>query len=228
MYLLAAISIGLFGSLHCAGMCGPILFTVNRGGNDWRNDLLHHGGRFLSYATFGAIGGAIGHSFDLMGCQQAFSLIIGSLAVLSAILIPLGRSLRVVEQILGRIVIRISGWIHASGLSREKIRFLMGVANGLLPCGMVYLALAGAANTFTPWDGALFMLAFGLGTLPVLLAVSKLKYSLSPALRSKFRKIIPAIVLLMGLLLVTRGLNLGIPFISPQQNVELGQIINCH
>lgn len=227
MYLLAAISIGFLGSLHCVGMCGPLLFAVNRGRKGWGGDIFYHSGRLLIYSTFGAIAGAIGQTFDVMGGQQTFSLVVGSLVVLSVILIQAGQTIRPVEQAIGRFAIRFSGWIHASGLSREQVRFLAGIANGLLPCGMVYLALAGAANTFTPWDGALFMLAFGAGTIPALVAVSWVNHVLPAGLAVKMRKLVPLTMLAMGLLLMARGLDLGIPYLSPKHHVEAGQLTHC-
>lgn len=228
MYLLAAISIGLLGSLHCMGMCGPILATVNQKGGGWSNDLLHHTGRLATYIVFGAVVGALGKSFDMMGFQQGFSVIIGVLLIVSVVLYPIARMFKQFESVLGRVSIKMSGWIHRSGLGRNQVRLLMGAANGLLPCGLVYLALAGAANTFTPWGGALFMMAFGAGTLPALLVIGRLSHQLSPSLRSRFRKLIPVTILIMGSLLFVRGLDLGVPYLSPKAPVESNEITDCH
>ncbi|NQV52820.1 MAG: sulfite exporter TauE/SafE family protein [Flavobacteriales bacterium] len=227
MYLLVAISIGLFGSLHCLGMCGPILLAVNQGKGSWQNDLLHHAGRLSMYMVFGMLAGALGQSFDAFGYQQSFSLIIGALLILSVLIYPLTKVFKRLESTIGRISIRFSGWIHRAGIGRSKVRFLMGIANGILPCGMVYLGVAGAASTFTPWDGAIFMLAFGAGTLPALLLVSRLSQSMTPKSRSRFRKLIPITIFLMGGLLIVRGMNLGVPYLSPKARIESNEISDC-
>lgn len=228
MYFWAAISIGLLGSLHCAGMCGPILATINQRKNAKLNFIVHHTGRVMTYGLFGAIAGAFGATFSVMGLQQIFSITIGILMVLSVLLLPLSKSFKNIESEIGRISIKFSSVIHQGNWPKSTFGFLMGVANGLLPCGLVYLAVAGAANTFTPWDGALFMMAFGLGTLPVLLLVTKVSSAFSPQLRSRFRKLIPITIFFMGLLLILRGSNLGVPYLSPQQAESSAEIIECH
>jgi hypothetical protein len=226
MYLIAALSIGFLGSAHCAGMCGPILLAVNQGKQSWKNDVLHHAGRISTYMLFGAIAGALGGTFTLMGWQQGFSIAIGAIMISSVILMLIGKQFYSVENAISRLAIKFSGWVRNSGLGKNQIRFLAGVGNGILPCGLVYLALAGAANTFTPWDGALFMIVFGLGTLPVLSLISKFSQFLSPTFRTKMRKLVPITVFVMGALLVVRGANLGIPYVSPQVSTEAG-VANC-
>ena len=181
-YLVAAISIGALGSLHCLGMCGPIVSSINRGRNG-AADMVHQAGRILTYMILGAIAGMLGSTFNMMGVQQGFSIVVGALLVLSVIAYPFVRQTKTVEALIGRLSIKYSGWIHSSGFGPNGARFLLGSANGILPCGLVYLGIAGAANTFTPWDGALFMLAFGIGTLPALLLVGQLAQRLSPQLR---------------------------------------------
>lgn len=227
MYLLAAISIGLLGSAHCAGMCGPILITVNQGRTKVLNEVLHHSGRLLTYALFGAVAGALGNTFSIMGWQQSFSIAIGILMVLSVLIIPLSKRFKAIEGTLSRVPIKFTGWIHRAGFGKNQLRFLTGVGNGLLPCGLVYLAVAGAANTFTPWDGALFMFAFGAGTLPTLFLVTAFGSKLSLSLRNKLRKLIPITVFVMGCLLIVRGMNLGIPYVSPESKEEIGQVVEC-
>lgn len=222
IYGLAAISIGVLGSLHCAGMCGPLLMAINRGQVSWKRELLHHSGRILVYMTLGATAGAIGASFSIMGLQQGFSLVIGALMILSVALIPAVRYFKQLEAKLSGVSVKFTSWIHQSKRSASSVRFLTGVANGLLPCGLVYMGIAGAANTFTPWDGALFMMFFGLGTVPTLAALLRVSTLVKVTTRNKIRKLIPVTVLVMGLLLMVRGMNLGVPYVSPQQNNQEG------
>lgn len=217
----------MLGSLHCAGMCGPILITVNQGRTKPLSEVLHHSGRLLTYALFGAVAGALGNTFSIMGWQQSFSIAIGVLMVLSVLIIPLSKRFNAIEGELSRVAIKFTGWIHRAGFGKNQLRFLTGVGNGLLPCGLVYLAVAGAANTFTPWDGALFMLAFGAGTLPMLLVLTAFGSKLSLSLRNKLRKLIPITVFVMGCLLIVRGMNLGIPYLSPQMVGQDSEVVEC-
>jgi sulfite exporter TauE/SafE len=102
------------------------------------------------------------------------------------------------------------------------------LANGLLPCGMVYLAIAGALNVSQVKSGVLFMAMFGLGTLPPLFALSYFGSLIKLSLRNKIRQITPFIVAVMAVALILRGLNLGIPFISPLLGVARAPAIICH
>lgn len=227
-YPWAAISIGFLGSLHCAGMCSPLLVAVHKGQQLSWSQFFHHAGRLTVYMILGGVAGAIGSTFSLLGLQQWFSLIAGVLLVLSVLLFPFTKVIKQWEGRIGQWSIKLSSWIHAKGRKGNQRSFMLGLANGILPCGLVYIAIAGAANTFTPWDGALFMLGFGLGTLPLLIAVPFLGMLLPIKLRNNARKLLPAGVLLIGLLLVVRGLNLGIPYLSPQHAESATEITSCH
>ena len=105
---------------------------------------------------------------------------------------------------------------------------LLGMANALLPCGMVYLAIAGALNTAGVLDGAAFMFFFGAGTLPAMLALTVFKFRASFQVRSTFRKAMPIVMGAMALLLILRGLNLGIPFLSPEIDSSTAKAVSCH
>jgi uncharacterized protein len=226
MYWLAAISIGFLGSAHCAGMCGPILIAVNSGKTRGLQ-LLHHAGRLITYATFGAIAGAIGQSFSVLGVQQVFSIVMGTILVLGVAIIPFSKKISFLEAAISKLSLKAHQVIHQKGWSKPTTRFMLGMANGLLPCGLVYLAVAGAANTFTPWDGAAFMLFFGFGTIPALFLMTELGKRLSTSFSSKIRKLIPITIFVMGCLLIVRGMNLGIPYLSPKAATEQG-VAECH
>lgn len=226
MYWLAAISIGFLGSAHCAGMCGPILIATNSGKNKGLQ-ALHHVGRLLTYAIFGAIAGAIGQSFDFFGAQQTFSIVIGALLVATVVLMPFTTKIRFVEDAISKFSFDVHQRIHAKSWPKKFTRFMLGMANGLLPCGLVYLAITGAASTYTPWDGAFFMIIFGTGTLPALIIMTEIGKKLSINMRNKVRKLIPITIFLMGCLLIVRGMNLGIPYLSPKAVTEQG-VAECH
>ena len=93
--------------------------------------------------------------------------------------------------------------------------FSIGLLNGLLPCGPVYAALAAAIATGSAINGAGFMFAFGLATIPMLLAVSLLGNLMSINFRKKVTRYIPVAVFFIGVLFILRGLALGIPYLSP-------------
>jgi len=225
-YLWVAISLGFIGSAHCAGMCGPILLTVNQGETKWTQEIAHHAGRLLTYMLFGSVAGALGTAISLMGAQQTFSIAIGIIMIAGVLLLSLTRYIHQFETRLGRFAIKFTGWSHSLPVNKTTLRFLLGIGNGILPCAMVYIAVAGASATFTPWDGALFMLFFGLGTLPALISITAFAKSLSSQWRSKIRRLVPITVLVMGVVLILRGSNLGVPYLSPAVS-ESGSIEQC-
>ncbi|MCY1530396.1 Cytochrome C biogenesis protein transmembrane region [compost metagenome] len=98
--------------------------------------------------------------------------------------------------------------------------FFAGLLNGLIPCGMVYLALATALNTATIRDGGMFMFLFGLGTVPLMLLISLGGIYLKKYIRFNSRKLVPWFMLFMGLLFAFRAANLGIPFLSPDHSMH--------
>ena len=110
------------------------------------------------------------------------------------------------------------------GLSREaalrSTLLLFGLLNGLLPCGLVYAALAGAAATGGPLGGALFMAAFGLGTIPAMLAVSLAGRLITAPWRARFQRAVPVAMAVLAVLFIVRGLSLGIPYLSPDLSPE--------
>jgi uncharacterized protein len=104
----------------------------------------------------------------------------------------------------------------------------IGLLNGLLPCGLVYMALAGAVGTGSIPMAVLFMILFGLGTAPVMMAIPYAAKFISMGARNHMRKAVPVIVTCMALLLILRGLNLGIPYISPKVQGEQPETVCCH
>jgi sulfite exporter TauE/SafE len=190
--------------------------------------LTYHGGRLMIYGCLGAISGLLGRHIYLAGFQQAFSIMIGAMMLLWVIahhLFSIGRSpalvrkfFRPLEAFIGRL------W---QSPSRHSF-LLLGMANGLLPCGMVYLAVAGAFSFPQVWESIAFMLLFGAGTLPALLILSFSGRLIGPTARLHMRKAVPYLVATMGLLLILRGLDLGIPFVSPILAHGRGAAISCH
>ena len=203
--------LGFAGSLHCVGMCGPLLLALPlRPMDKWqvlRTMLLYHSGRVLTYAFLGLLFGLLGKGLAVAGLQKGLSIFAGIFMVGMAVFS--GRF----EQMVGALpgFGAFSFWVkhHLSRLLRfhhSGSFFTVGLFNGLLPCGMVYAALAGAIATMDLGGGAVFMLIFGLGTWPLLLSLSLLGGVLSAKTRQKIRVLQPVLLGLVGILLIHRGL----------------------
>lgn len=211
-----AIAWGVLGSLHCAAMCGPLQLMVpvppGGAGRVVTGRLVYQLGRLMTYLLLGLLAGLVGKSIWLIGVQRWLSLGLG-VAILAGFFL----SKRVAVSLPA---VRLVGWLKTA-MSRQLQRrtwgslALLGALNGLLPCGLVYTALAGAVTTGS-WSGAmLFMAWFGVGTIPMMLASSLSGRILPLAWRSRLRVAIPVGVCLLAALLICRGLALGIPYLSP-------------
>ncbi len=219
-FLIAAISLGFLGSFHCIGMCGPIALALplNRESRFTAlfSGLLYNAGRILTYGIFGFIFGLLGKGFILSGYQQILSVALG-VSILLLMFLP--KLLKTQLQVLGfvyKFVAKLKAGLRVLFTQKSySAMFSIGVLNGLLPCGLVYLGIAGAIATGDGLKGSLFMMMFGLGTLPAMLFVSLASQLISIDVRNKMRKTVPVFVTMMALVLILRGMNLGIPYISP-------------
>ncbi|MBZ5859513.1 sulfite exporter TauE/SafE family protein [Flavihumibacter profundi] len=230
--IIAGLSLGAISSFHCVGMCGPIAFALpvqNLGRLDRQIAVLgYHSGRIITYASLGAIFGGLGRQVYLAGFQRWFSIGLGIL-LLSLLIQYVKNKSNIQPTIFNRLQQRIQQWMgHLLKDNKPSSFLLLGMANGLLPCGMVYLAIAGALSTNNFTDGIIFMASFGLGTFPAMLALSLFGYMASITLRNKIKKLTPVVIALMGVLLILRGLNLGIPYISPVLESARGKAELCH
>lgn len=212
---LSALALGLLSSLHCVGMCGPLLLALPS------RSLLYHVGRIFTYSILGLLFGLAGRHIYLAGWQQTLSISLGLTILIFFLLrrLPINLPRFSLAQ---RLITRL--WQSPS----TPAFFLLGAANGLLPCGMVYLALAAALTRTTPTEATLFMACFGIGTLPLLTATQYLGGRIAPSLRPKLRRALPVATVTVALLLILRGLNLGIPFLSPHLAAAPTQSISCH
>lgn len=222
--LIYGLVLGLTSNLHCIGMCGPIALAipVNRT-NNWTilvGVLSYNFGRILTYATLGAFIGAIGFSIELVGIMQWISIIAGIGMILYAwrkwLTLKIPFSIGVAG--LNGFISKNKGKIMASDSVFKLV--ILGLLNGLLPCGMVYIALMNALLGGNPLNSSLAMAFFGLGTLPALVFVGFYGNQISIALRQRISKFVPYLLTLVGLLMLLRGLNLNIPMISPAVKVK--------
>lgn len=216
--LISALILGLMGSFHCVGMCGPIALSLPLRGNNYFQKIwgasLYNIGRTITYGIMGAFFGLIGQGFSMAGFQRWISITMGVLMILAVLLPSLFKNIRIIntDPLTGRLrkaIVSLFQKRSYGGL------FLIGLLNGLLPCGLVYMAIAGAIGTGSVIEGTLFMIVFGLGTTPMLLFVSLLGNAISMTLRNKINKMIPFVVIIVGLIFILRGLSLGIPYLSP-------------
>jgi uncharacterized protein len=230
----AAITLGILGSFHCVGMCGPIALAlplVHR--NEWSKIagiLLYNSGRIVTYASLGMLFGTLGKGLFMAGIQQTLSITIGTI-ILLVVFLP-ARMKKVSNKINDQYLHLTQVKLLLSQVFRKKsysALFTAGILNGLLPCGLVYLAVAGAIGSGNMWDGALFMAMFGAGTVPIMFSLMVLKNQVSIAFRNKIRKTIPVFAVVFAILFILRGLNLDIPYLSPQLTVEKEmQVRGCH
>ena len=215
MWLWSAFTLGLFGSLHCLGMCGPIAMALPLSATEKRSvvrqSLLYNFGRVASYSILGLIMGLLGWGVLIAGYQKSLSVILGAILILAALfsvsienqifkLRFFNRIFEGIKSIMGRLM----------SVNAYSNSFKIGLVNGVLPCGMVYIALAGALTSGGLTKATLYMTLFGLGTLPMMMAVM-LFSNFNKRFFSKFRKWLPLIMFVFGLILIKRGLALEIP-----------------
>ncbi len=218
MLFLSAFLLGLASSLHCMGMCGPIAMALplNRR-NRWTQLsglLLNNLGRVFTYSLLGLIFGSIGFSLDLYRFLQFSSIIIGVAMILLAWRRQLLKHIEFSSSSFQMWVSRNMGKLLASG-SPWKL-FGIGALNGLLPCGMIFIALSTALLAENTWNSALTMAAFGFGTFPGMITVGFLASQFSLSLRQQLNRVFPYVMTLIGILVILRGSNLGIPYLSPK------------
>lgn len=213
-----AFFMGLVGSLHCAVMCGPIVLAlpIQKYGLLNRSIQLvtYQLGRILVYTIFGCIAGWLGSRLSIFGNQKTLSLILGSILILLALLQLCGKQLKTLNTWQTKLILPLSNAM-AKVFTTNYWGFFAGVLNGLIPCGMVYLAMASAIQSASASAGAALMLAFGMGTFPLMFALSIGSIYLKKHFRLNTVKLIPYFAILMGALFILRATELNIPFLSP-------------
>jgi sulfite exporter TauE/SafE len=223
-----ALSMGLMSSFHCIGMCGPIALALPiQKGNRWQQFsalVIYNSGRAVTYGLLGLLIGSIGSSIAWIGYFRYLSVFAG-LLMLGYVFWPAfldryfnapvfwQKAVHAVRTQMGEMLRsrKMHGWL------------MLGVLNGLLPCGMVYLALISSVATGS-WAGSgIYMLLFGIGTWPMMMAVGFFKQWLTPSLRSGMRRITPVVLAAAGIWLVARGIMIQYPTGQPTD-----QITVCH
>ncbi len=232
--LISAIILGIAGGFHCVGMCGPVALMLPVDRNNGKKKALqlasYHLGRIVTYTLIGLLFGTLGLGFRLFGVQQQLSVITG-VVMIAIVLLP---GLKIPSGVL-------PAW-YFRGITMAKNRlgaamkrkspgtfFAAGFLNGLLPCGMVYMAVLAAMTADEVWKSGLFMAFFGTGTIPLMTVFVYLGNVLKQKARQKLQKLVPVFVIGMGCLFILRGLGLNIPYISPGPVVdEATYHVQCH
>ncbi|MGE0567388.1 MAG: sulfite exporter TauE/SafE family protein [Bacteroidia bacterium] len=238
MIYLPAIILGSLGSFHCAGMCGPIALNLpykdDKNSNPHLGIILYNFGRITTYGILGLLFGLVGNTFVFFGVQQILSIIIGALILVSLVftshLFSKNKIGLFIDKKLFFVKTKIGMYLDRKGLVSH---YTIGALNGMLPCGLVYMALAGALSTYHPINAATFMLIFGASTIPMLYTIALFGKLMRFSFRNHIKAITPYVVGIMAILLILRGLNLGIPYISPKiNNAETlpvtQNLIKCH
>lgn len=232
--LYTALFFGLISSLHCIGMCGPIamMLPVDRN-NPVKKALqiiIYHAGRLTSYAVLGLLFGILGRGLYLAGLQQNISIVVGVLMILIAVvpekIFAKYNFSRPVYKLISTVKTKLGGQFKRKSADAF---FMIGLLNGLLPCGLVYAALFGAVAMQNTTLSVLYMLLYGLGTIPMMSAVVYISNFLSMPFRNKLQKFVPLVTLVIGTLFVLRGMGLNIDYISPGTiQLFVQPSANCH
>ncbi|MGX1023794.1 sulfite exporter TauE/SafE family protein [Psychroflexus sp. MBR-150] len=234
--LWSAFILGLVGSLHCVGMCGPIAFMLPVSHDQPLKKGfqigLYHLGRISAYAIIGLVFGLVGQGFIAFGYQQHISIAVGVLMIILVLIPqsyikPLG-IFRPFFRFINSIKSELGKALHKKSYDTF---YSLGFLNGFLPCGLVYMAVVGAFATEGFGGSVLYMALFGLGTIPMMTSVVYAQSFIKKHLRFNYKKLIPIAVVIVGVLFILRGMGLGIKYISPKLDPQTEQVeanIECH
>lgn len=232
--LISAFILGLLGSFHCVGMCGPIAFMLPVDRSSAYKKIsqitIYHIGRLMAYSIIGLIFGLIGKSFYLFGFQQQLSIAIGVIMIV-LVLIPQHKlNNYTISKPIYRIISKIKSALGNALKKKTADTFLtIGFLNGFLPCGLVYMAVFAAIASGNAFNGSIYMAVFGLGTIPLMTTAIYFSQFLKGGIRQKIQRAIPIFVVIIGLLFILRGLGLGIPYLSPAPVYDaVSNTMNCH
>ena len=218
--LYTAFLFGLLSSFHCVGMCGPIAMMLPVDHHNATRKAFqvatYHIGRLSAYTIIGLLFGALGKGFFMAGMQQQLSIAVGILMIVF-ILVP---ERKLAQYNFSKPIYKVISKVKTALRKQFKNKsysslFTIGLLNGFLPCGMVYVALFGAIAMQSVFQGALYMALFGLGTMPLMSVVIYVNAFITPTFRNKIQTLIPYVAVCIGCLFILRGLGLGIPYISP-------------
>jgi uncharacterized protein len=230
--IVSGFTLGIIGNIHCIAMCGPLALSlpIHSYSNFKKACIIvfYNFGRTTSYTFLGLIFGLIGNSFSLFGLQQVLSITAGFILLLLSFS-------HFFSKINVNLLNNFKNFIQKQLLQKLQQQtsinsyFLIGILNGFLPCGLVYIAITTALAMGNVYYAMLVMFFFGLGTFPLMLSLMLFGNNLPLTIRFKLKKVTPIFVSLIACLLILRGMNLNIPFISPFINNQAkNNIVKCH
>jgi sulfite exporter TauE/SafE len=219
--------LGFFGSLHCIGMCGPIVLALPSASGSGFSfvyaRVLYNLGRVVTYTLLGLIFGLLGSKIYMFGLQQVVSIVLGAVIILwIAVPARLKNKFRRVSG-FNLLTEKLKNLFIPFFKRRSNVSMLsIGVLNGFLPCGFVYIGIAGAmaVSSAGSINGMLFMALFGVGTIPAMLGTSIAGNYVNIGIKRKFAKLVPVFAVLLAAIFILRGLNLGIPYLSPKYKMK--------
>lgn len=215
MILISGLLMGLLGSMHCIGMCGPIIVVVHNNSSFFHR-LMYHSGRIFIYGCLGIALGLIGKTFTIALSQQSISVFAGSIMLIFAFMPSAISGNSVFARYMGTLYYSIFNYAKPLWQSNSVYgQSIFGMVNGLLPCGFVYMALAGSLAMGSIIGSALWMIFFGIGTSVSLLLAGYITSILPVHIQKNIKKAMPIATITIAILFITRGLSLGIPYISP-------------
>lgn len=242
--IISALGLGFASGFHCIGMCGPIALsmglTKKQAANYYLQNLTFQFGRIFTYAFLGFLLGIVGEGFQFAGFQQYLTIAVGILLIVMAVFSFGGKDFASKIPFLSGFLLKVK--MNLGKLLQKsdyRSRFTTGILNGFLPCGMVYMALTASLASGGIWQSAVFMALFGLGTLPFMFGVVLLGNLMTTAFRIKILKFVPVMMIILGGLFILRGMEIGIPYISPKKEAlqiihndskehQMGDHATCH
>ena len=211
--IFAAFLVGFLGSMHCVGMCGGLVttLTMSRSKIWWSGLVSYQIGRTLTYTFFGLIAGMIGMAITQVDwfadIQRGLTIFAGVLMIIFGLNLagwlpdPFVSMMTKFTKLIG-----LTKWIHAATTSRMPMSWLMvGLFNGLLPCGLVYAGLALSLTSGSIGLSASMMFAFGLGTMPAMMIAPVVLKSASPKTRGWVLKVAAILLVGIGIFTMIRG-----------------------
>lgn len=230
----SALILGVLGSFHCVGMCGPVAFMlpVDRSNKVKKISQItaYHIGRLLAYSFIGLVFGIVGKSLSIFGFQQQLSIAIGVLMIVVIVIPQKTFNTYNVSKPIYKVITKVKSALGKALKKKTMDTFLtIGFLNGFLPCGLVYMAVFATIANGGVANGTFYMMVFGLGTIPLMTSAIYFSHFLKGKTRQRIQKVIPVFVIIIGTLFILRGLGLGIPYLSPAPVYELvSNGIDCH
>lgn len=231
-FLISGFLLGLVGSAHCVGMCGPIAFALPvrllPKHQKVFGIMLYNIGRVTTYASLGLTVGVLGKFLLIGEIQQWFTIVFGAgilVVLILSFVFKKSMHITALNQLYNKLQLFIAKRMQQHGLGTL---FILGIANGLLPCGMVFLALTGALTAASFSDSMIYMLLYGIGTLPAMFALTYFGFVVNVSLRNRVKKFAPVFLVLIAVLLILRGFNLNIPYVSPYFYQNTNKAVLCH